>query len=245
MSFPFAFWKSAAINPASLALSAWHRANAATGYTMAAGTGTFLAVASAGSSGTNGSLTNSTSPPAVGAALNGHNPPDFNGTSNLLQSPNDFSSYVTGAAGTVIVLFRADTAAAASGNRYDDPALVCDDVNAFSLNFSSGGVGVAYYDAAWKGQRVACTTNAWHAAKCRWNGTNCEIGVDSAAFTSFAAGPLALAATYKLTVGRVQISSQAFFDGRIAEVMIASTRLSDANVANIISYFNARYGLAL
>lgn len=233
-------------DPATLSLTGWWRADGGTGYNVLAGVGTFAAVASAGASGTNGTLSESTNAPSDATALNGHDVADFDGTADLLKAANDFSTFVTATAGTILVLFNADTAAAAAANNYDDPALVCDENNGFNIGFSDGGVGFAYYDGTWvQPARVTCATGGYHVAKCRWDGTHLETGVDSGAMGVDGAGNLQFYAGSKLTVGRVAISATAYFDGKVAEVITADSKLSNADIANVISYFNDRYGLSL
>lgn len=236
----FEYW-----SPAQLTLTGWWRADSTTGYALAAGTGTFLAKASAGTSGAAGNLTEGTNPPAVGAALEGHAPPDFDGTNDVLQSSTDWGSLVSGTDGTVLVLFNADTAAAPATAAYDDRPLVCDDNFGFNLGFSSGGVCPAFYDGGWKPaapSRVACSTGAWHLAKCRWSGGTLGWGVDSGAMTTTAVGALQTFAGCKLTLGRVQISSTLRFDGRIAELITSSSAIADADITKVRNYCAQRYG---
>jgi len=224
----------AAFDPSTLSPSFWARANATEydGSPWVVENGSNLAEA--------------TNPPAVGSTVNGFAPADFDGTNDLLKSSGDFEAYVSGSAGTVLVLFRADTAAAAAADKYDDPPLVCDDANCFNLGFSDGGIGVAYFDGAWvQPARIASATTAWTLAKVRWNGATLEYGRNSAAFSSAAAGALAVAATFKVTLGRVAISGTAFLDGQILEVFMKASVLTNQNITDYISYLNSRYGLSL
>jgi len=48
-----------------------------------------------------------------------------------------------------------------------------------------------------------------------------------------------------MRIGTASDSSSTFFDGRIAELMAADSRFSDAQFDNIKSYINTRYALAL
>lgn len=197
---------------------------------------------------TGGALSEATNPPAIGnaaRALGGFNTIDFDGTNDVLQSSTDWGSLVSGAAGSVFVLFNADTAAATAAAAYDDRPLVCDDNFGFNLGFSSGGICPAFYDGGWKPavpSRVACSPGAWHLAKCRWSGGTLGWGVDSGAMTTTAVGALQTLAGNKLTLGRVQISGMARFDGRIAELITASSAIADADVTKIRNYCQQRYG---
>jgi hypothetical protein len=222
---------AAAFDPSTLSPTGWWRAP-------------FTASPWVGQAG--GNLAEATNPPSVGAALNGFAPPDFDGTNDVLRHGNDWSTFVTGAAGSVLVLFNADVAAAAAADKYDDPSLVSDDNFGFSLGFSDGGVGIAYFDTAWvQPARIACSASAWHLAKARWSAGTLEHGVDSGAMTSTAAADLAFNAGSKLTVGSVAVSASAFFNGRIAEVFVKNAALSNADITNYLSYITARYGLSL
>jgi hypothetical protein len=183
--------------------------------------------------------------PGTGAAVNGYTPADFDGTDDTLTHANDWSTFVTGTAGTVLVLFYADTAAAAAANTYDDPGIISDDNWGFNLGFSDGGLGIAYYDGGWQEQRVACSSAAWHLAKLTWDGVNVSIGVDSGAMTTMAAGTLQFNAGSKLTIGHAAVSLSTFFDGKMLEVFLKDSALIAGDIANYRSYVNARYALSL
>lgn len=180
--------------------------------------------------------------PATGAAVDTFTSADCDGTDDyLMESTNGFSWYIAASAGTILIPFRADVASAAAANLYDDPSLLSDTNNAFSMTFSSGGVGVAFYDgASWKGTRVAASATAWHMAKVRWNGSSVEVGVDSGAMSSTASSSLAVAVS-NMSVGRAIISASAYFNGQIMEVFMKDTTLTNADISNYYSYLKARY----
>ena len=224
-------------DPATLTLTGWWRGN----FTGSPWTPT----ASAGTSGANGNFAEATNPPATGAALNGFTPADFDGTNDIITGANPMSSFVTGGAGSIAVLFNADTAAAPGGGVYDDEPLFCDDTANIAIGFNTSGVRGGFYDsgASWKmTTEVACATAGWHLAQMKWDGANIYVRVDSGAWTSVAA------ANFFTTTGLPRLGKNyntALFDGRIEEVITAATALSDANFNNLIVYVNARYGLAL
>lgn len=224
-------------NPATLTLTAWWRAS----YAGAP----WLATASAGTSGANGSLVAGTAP-AVGAAQNLLTPADFDGSTHDLVNANLMSTFVTNAAGAGWVLFRADTAAAtaAAGSLLDNPGLVFQDGGgvAFGIAFSDGGVDGILYDGVPKERTIPCGTGAYHLARWRWNGVIFELGLDSGAMVTIPAGNMNNAAAGALVVGRNY--GAAFFDGRILEIGLANT-LTDGNFTNVKSYVNSRYALAL
>ena len=192
-----------------------------------------------------------TNPPPTGTTQNGFTPADFNGTTHLLSTGDDFSNYVAvgGLAGTIIVLFRADTAAAAAANTYDDPALVSDLINCFNFGFSDGGIGVAFFDgSSWIQDRTTCSAANWHVGVCRWNASTVEIGVDGGTFSSSAhAGALGVISSsgYNFTVGHSEINASTFFDGRVLEVWAFNVKLTNQNITDYVGYVNSRYNLSL
>jgi hypothetical protein len=225
----------ASFDPATLSLTGWWRGS----YAGSPWTPT----ASAGGSGGNGNLAEATNPPATGAAVNGFTPADCDGTNDILTAANQLSTYVTAAAGSIVVLFRADVAAA-DGLVYDSPGLVGDNLG-FLLGFTDAGVRPGIYDgSSWKELSVACSAAAWHAAQFKWSGGTMYCRVDSGAWSSVAAGSISSVAQPMLGGGQ-NVNGGDFFNGQIMEVLTASSALSDADMANVVSYFNARYGLSL
>lgn len=200
---------------------------------------------SGGTSGSAAALAEATNPPAVGAAVNGFDPASFNGTSSLLSTGTDFSTFVTANAGSILVLFNAASAAVADAQTYNDPALVSDKNFGFNLGFSDGGLGIGFFAGGWVENRVACSTLAWHLGMCRWDGAQVEISVDGALPSSTAAGAKSFFAGATFTAGHAQISVSSFFNGSILEIVSMDTTISDADLVTYIAYVNARYGLAI
>lgn len=193
-----------------------------------------------------GSLAEATDAPAPATAVNGHAPAKFDGVNDQLSTSADWNTYVSGSAGTVLVLFQADSAVPAAADAYDDPSILSDTSYGFSLGFSDQGLGVAFYDTDWRQlPRIKCPTGTWHLAKVRWDGTMVEYGVDGSPMTRVATGPLSMVATTKLRIGTVLISKEAHLDGRVLEIMLAKAVLGDADIGKVSSYFASRYGLSL
>jgi hypothetical protein len=239
MRIPFSFIQSgvSVFDPASLSLEGWWRAD----FAASPWTGT----ASAGGSGAR-NLTEATNPPAVGAAQNGKNPADFDGTNDLLGSATTFTTFAAAAAGSIWCLFYADTSAAdaGAGSRHDNEGLVAEEGGATALNltFSAGGVSVSLYDGAFKEVITACGTGAYHLAQAKWNSTNLYLRIDSGSWVSIAAGALSGSAG-GLVVGRNYDTK--FLDGRILDVGMATSALSDGSFDSVKSYVNSRFALAL
>jgi hypothetical protein len=225
-------------DPSTLDMTGWWRADFSGS--------PWTATASAGSSGTNGSLTEGTNPPSVGAAQNGLTPADFDGTNDQITAANAVTTYLTNAAGTVIVLFRADTAAADPGAAayYNAPGLF-GNTGVLHVGFADAGVRFGYYDgSSHDSVAAACATGAYHAALCRYNSTTQEVQIDSAGATgSMARGAAALDTGTAPVCGPTFAAG--FYDGRILEIMTFDRRITDGEWTDIVSYFNDRYGLSL
>lgn len=230
---------AAAFDPATLNLTGWLRADYAGS--------PWSHTASAGTSGSNGAAAEATNAPATGSAVNGYTPADFNGSSHFLVTSDDWSVYANATALTVIVLFNADTASAAAGSAADDHALISDR-DRFNLGFTDGGISAAYWDGSDFNTptRIACATGAWHAAVCRLDGGTFGIGLDGPPTQTASGGSHLFTGGAKMAVGIGGLSTLTKrFDGKILEALTSDTAFSDANIDNVISYFNSRYGLSL
>lgn len=228
-----------AFNVASLALTGWWRAS----YAGSPWVGT-------ASNGTSGShdLTEATNPPAVGTAVNGLAPADFDGTNDQLSNASPITDFVSASAGSIACLFYADAAFADGGSTayYNMPGLFMNSVNGYlALTFSTSGVRLGSYDtvsALFDSVAAACGTGAWHLGQGRWDSTTLEVRVDGGAWQTMAKG--VTLNTDGISVG-TSFSAANFFDGKILELMSAQSRWSDSDFDNIKSYVNARYALSL
>lgn len=231
---------TAVFNPGSLALTAWYRD---------ATVSPWAPTASVGTSGSNGNLTDATSPTA-GSALNTHNGSVYNGTSQKLAGTTNISALTSATAWSVSVLVNpAASAVVHSVNAtYADPGIVTDDTNGFGpiLSFTASGFTVAHYDgASWKEKSVAFTGGSVALVQAWYDGANINLQVNSAAAVSVAAGNLSAAgASDKLRLG-ANYNASVFCPCTIYDVMVSNTNLGSTARANIKSYINARYGLAL
>lgn len=237
---PFAFWKSGSFNPATLSLTGWWRASY--------GGSPWTPTASAGSSGSNGNLTKTADPaePAVGSAVNGFTPADFDGSNDALAGTAADTALFTGAAGSIVVLFYADAATADSGNWYGNPQLLGHNGTSgrVGVGFSDAGVVAGYYDgSSHLYLAAAASTGAWHLGQVKWDSSNLKVRVDSGAWQTLGAGAASLVGD-TLRVGPDFLTSQ-HFNGKILEIMTAASALSDDNFNNIKSYVNTRYALSL
>lgn len=233
---PITVASAAVFDPATLSLDGWWRAS----YSGSPWTPT----ASAGTSGSNGNIITLGTAPGTGSAVNGLTPADFNGTTQSLQLDTaSTTDILANASMTMIVLANADASTAAASDFYDDPGFVMDAGGNAGLVFTSSGVRAGVF-AASTGQttHIAQSTGAWFMAAMRYDGTNVKCRVNSTDATPVAKGSPTMSAN---TVFGRNYAGAKFFDGKVLEIMTAKTALSDADLTNIKSYFNSRYGLSL
>ncbi len=223
----------AVFDPATLALSLWVRGSYA-GAPWAAN-------ASAGASLANGDLTAGTAP-GTGTAQNGYTPADFNGSTHVLLNATADTTLFTSTALSIVALFIVDTVAAPTGNLYDDAPLYRD-VDAYQgMTMTSAGVTAFAYDGGYRSVATAAGAG-YHLAMMTCDGVNLVVQVDSG-------GTLSTACNTMVRGGKSGVFGQGYggthyFDGRIMELMTAAVVLTPTDYANIKSYVNSRYALAL
>jgi hypothetical protein len=228
-------------DPATLSLTGWWRAS----YSASPWVGT----ASAGSSGSR-NLTEATNAPSVGAAVSGYDPAEFDGVNDRFFNIA-WTTLFSAGAGSVAVIFNADTAAAeSSGLGYDEPTLIGDGSSGnFGLSVHTTGgvtrrVRAHFLDGGGYKTRVqTISLSTWNLAVMRWDSANMTLNLNSLAASSVACGALSGAAGNAL-VG-LNYTAAAAYDGKIAEIICSQSAWDDATVTSIKSYVNARYGLAL
>ncbi len=220
-------------DPSSLSLTGWYRTN----YGGADWTGT----ASAGSSGTR-TLTTGTAP-SNATTLNGMNVAAFDGSNDvLIQGTGTLDDYINAAAYSVVMLVRPKSAASAAGNIYDNDQIVSDSGGNFGVAWSSSGVAAWHYDGDWTATGwTALTGNTWAMVSSVYNGTDMSCRVNNGTAATQAQGNVSgLGVTLRLG----QNFGSVFTEMDVAELMISDTELT-TQLADVKSYFNTRYGLAL
>jgi hypothetical protein len=225
---------AAVFDPATLALTSWHRAS----YASMPWPGT----ASAGASGSR-ELASTGADPSVGAAVNGYDPADFNGADDFVVYATA-SDLVATTAGTIIVLFYADVAEAAVGGQpFVSPCFWLNSGASSCVSFDSDGFKVGIYDTAWRTASVAAATAGWRLGVAQWNATAARVKVNGGSWQSIAAGAAdGMTGSGQCGAG---YGGTKFFNGRILERATASTVLSDDDLDGFLAYARARYGLAL
>ncbi len=229
-------------DPTTLALSGYWRA----------AIGTFAvpwpATASAGVSGTTGSLVTAGSDPTAGATQNGYTPAAFAAASSqYLTNPTIMSTLFTAAAGTCLALAWFVSEATANAAVYLDAPLLCDDnIGNMGLAINSTGAHVFGLPAGLVAKdSAAVSTGAYHLLMMRWNGTTLGITVDSAAEATVACGNLT-GMTGAAWVGRSYVGpTSTFLDGRVLELATATYAFSASDYTNFKGYCNTTYALAL
>jgi hypothetical protein len=230
-----------AFSPATLSLTGWWFDYAGSPW---------LGTVSAGTSGSgNNDLEEGTNPPSIGAALNGYDTANFDGTNDVLfgETGVTTTTYLDASAGSVAILFNADSAvaAAAAGAAYESPALFGGNTGGtyYGIHYDAAGVRVTLYDGAWKEVIVAALVGEWNLAQVKHDGVNLMLRVNSGAWFSVAAGAIGNL-TAPMAIGP-DYNSAAFFDGKVAEVIVSDTVFSDGTFDQIITYISSKYAIDL
>lgn len=218
-------------DPSSLSLTGWWRA----------------AYSGSPWSGVVGSaITEATNPPAVGPMLNSHSVAQFDGVDDTLNA-GTWGTYVAAKAASGWMLVYLDPNAVSYG------ADLLSAPNGGVLIYSYlGDVYITLYDGvnananAWR----STAANVWQLVTWRYDGVRTEIGVNevpgaSGGFSSSTeySGDIT-PLTGNVTIG-TGIGAATPLAGRIAEIGLSNTVLSNTDFANIISYINTRYALSL
>lgn len=240
---PFAFWSASGAPPAfdmtALALSGWWRAD----YAGSPWTPT----ASAGTSGSNGNLTEGTNPPSVGTpALNGLDTADFDGTNDQISPGGNAGTFFDAEAFSGWILFNADAVDTDSATTYANDCLITTGPSAYFIVYlrSSGEIGIRFVASGEAIVTSTFTIGVWTLVQWKYDGVNIKLRVDGGTWESTACTGVFGDPSNTLHFGR-NYAPDAFFDGQIAEIGLADIVLSDGNFNNIKAYVNTRYGLAL
>jgi len=232
---------AAAYDPAVLSLTGWWRADGASGYDDSSGV--WYGVASAGSS-SGRNLTEATNFPSAGTAVNGHTPPDFDGSNDVLANATAISTMLTASAWFGWWLVNIDAIATSSGTSYSNDVIMNDSGAYWGIHLSSASGGLVYayqWDGAEKAVSAAIGTGAWTLICARYDGTNLRLKVDSGTVQTVAAGNIST------TTGTIQCGYNVAtaYNGRMADIGLMASAGSDALFDDIKEYVNDRYSLSL
>jgi hypothetical protein len=224
-------------DPATLALTGWWR-----GYASSPWGGT----TSAGTSDTE-ALSEGTNPPSAGTTVNGHAPADFDGTNDRLLADigGNIDDFYNAGTYSGWALVYADSVATDSTDPYSNDAILSAQGASFYGVYlrSSGLVGLYHYDTGWTKVETAFSTGGWHLVQWKANGTTMKIRVDSGSWASQAAGSIA-DVTNRFVLGE-NWNGGAHLNGKILDLGLIDSVLTDAEFDDIVAYVNDRYALSL
>ena len=171
--------------------------------------------------------------------------PDFDGTDDLLSCASNLVDLVSLAAGTMVVMFAADSAlprTALPSGGYADPALIGDTNYDTWLKFTQDGVTALAYPGAYVEVTATCPADgSLHLAVMRWDSINLGLTLDGAAETTTSCAELTTM-TGTVQVGKGYEAAD-FFDGRIRMILTMNTTISSANITKLTKWAQACRGL--
>ncbi len=230
--------QAASFDPATLPLTGWWRASyAASPWLTNASTSTSLA---------NGSLTEGTNPPSTGTALNSWVPADFDGTNDHIAPGGNAGTFFDASTFSGWILFNADAVDTNFSAFYENDCLLSTQPSAyFAIGMkSTGDIGIRFVAGAEAIVSTTFTIGQWGLVQWKYDGANIKIRMNGGAWQSTACTGGFGDLTNTLQVG-TNYGGAAFLDGRIADIGLADTTLSDADFDSVLAYINARYALAL
>lgn len=224
--------------PSELSLTLFNRAS----FSASPWAGT----ASAGVSGTK-SLTEATNPPSVGSAVNSLTPADFDGTNDILNLSGTLATYATASAYSGWALVYVDAISTNAASSFDNDAILSTTGGAAVAIYlkSTGVVGFRHFGGT-SGELALTrtfTTGTWQLVQWKYDGTNAKLRVNGGTRGSVAPDALA-ATTNPVAIGQNYAGAQ-FLDGKILEIGLTNTAISDANEDKILAYARTRYTQAL
>lgn len=173
--------------------------------------------------------------------------PDFNGSSSRIASSYTLSNLISASSWSAWVLFYADSAPSDSGpgSRYQNAQFFGDSTNAvIAFGFSTAGVHIVCGPAGTI-EVVAPCGPGWHLAQVKYDGTNVKLRVDKGPWYTAAAGNTSAPYMTNTVKFGCSYSDVKFFDGRMADVGITNTTLSDAIFDDLVGYVNQQHRTAI
>jgi hypothetical protein len=228
-------------DPATLSLTGWWRGS----FSASPWVGT----ASAGTSSAN-DLTEPTNVPAVGSSVNGYAPADFDGTNDLFTADGTATDYYTASAYSGWALVNIDAIGTNDATPYNNDHILAPSADAFhGIALRSTGVVWAWsYDTGsglFNGPTATFTTSTWQLVQWKHGGGNLKIRVNEGAWDSSARSNLAAGFSNDLIHIGYNPQANKYLNGRVLDLAVASSALSDDDFDDVLSYARGRYGLAL
>ena len=229
-------WADPALDPTTLAWSAYYRASYP-------GTSPWSGVTTAGTSGA-GSLAQATGTqvPAQGAAVDGFFPCAPDGVDDILQEARAASNVVATTGYTLSVMFKAPTGATADPNAYVDQQLACISGDIVGIGWTSSGIRAWHYDGTnWAATAfIACSANAWHLAIATFSGGVLSLSLDGGTAVTVSKGNVSGAGGSFFQIGRTRNAGDYDAIQRL-EVGGMLSAMSTSNQAKYRTYLKARY----
>ena len=222
-------------DPATLSLTGWWRDFAGLSWS---------GTASAGNSGSH-SLSSVGSDPSVGS-LAGNGVAVFDGVTNYITYAAVPTDLFNNSALTWSALIKTNSLPTAGGHAYADATIMCDNTTAnLALGVSTSGARVAIDDgAAWNDTPQSAFSNAtWTSVQVTYDGATLKCRTNNNTWQTMASGPPSLGGAGNLSIGFNGFGVH--FVGSMADIITSNTVLSVANLDNIRSYYNTRYGVSV
>ena len=186
---------------------------------------------------TQGSVTRQ---PTYGGAGNGV---DFDGSDNAMSGPI-LSNLITASACTIFIVFSADAAGTNSGSSWLNTALIGQGSAFFGIHLKSApSVHIFNWDGSDDSASTGISLTTRTIVTARHGGGTIGIRVNDGSETTAASGNTTTISG-ATELGRGNGSDTYCFNGKIYEVVIYNTLLSDANQALIRGYLARRNGVS-
>lgn len=191
--------------------------------------------------------------PGVGTASGGYNSADFDGTDDEISNTTVISTFLTSTAWSCWVLFWADAVPAQAGAVYEDPALVAAINRYFGLHLGNDGVNdqVKVYQSDSVGgvqeNKFTISTGQWNLIQAKYDNANIRARLNSGSWVDVPSTYVFDLSSGGVVVGKNggSPSPDAWFNGKIMDLALSDTELSDSDMDNVKDYINSQYVLSL
>lgn len=197
--------------------------------------------------GTSGSenYTEATNFPAVGAAVNGLTPADFDGVNDQLVSATSDINALYGTSGSELIIVSFDALPADNADAFLE-GVVLEDANTFlGLYVSTSGVRANAYDTGHRSTtpKVPVSVSTFYALQFRFNGSVLECRKNTGGWSQVnCTGPSTR--TAGLFISRSGAGG-ARLNGQVLEHITFNSYLSTSTMDGLVNYARARYNLPL
>lgn len=177
------------------------------------------------------------------STMNGKNVLHFNAASSTkLSSTAKLSQLITGTAHTVFAVIKPTAITAASATPYQNNGFLFDlDGNFGVVLHSANGVGGYMWDTDGRVAYSPLAVNTAAVVKIRHSNGQIATGTNASAFTSTAATTIPTL-TFTVEIGSGYVGTP-FYTGDLAELLVYSTALTDAEVNSNVSYLRTKWGV--